>query len=108
MKHFFEQAMDRGAFAPPASDTVAQFSLAAGVQQRVEVPAGARYVVYSGSGDFWALEGASDVAAAIGSAGTVGANAELNPTCRRIGPGITHISIIAAATREVSLSFYQA
>lgn len=93
-------------FSPQPSDSVAQVSLAAGTQQRIAIPTGAKEVLFSFGGDFWALFGTGTVAAAIGSAGTPGANAELNPTTRRIPDGATHVSVIAAEVQAGSISFY--
>ena len=95
---------NRAALAPPASDHVDARVLAAGVAETHTVPAGARYVVFSATADFYAKFGA---AAAVPAADvTNGTASALNPTQRRIPDGATTIGLIAPAACVVTLSFW--
>jgi hypothetical protein len=97
----------REATAPVASDSVAQVALAANTAQRVAIPAGAPFVNFAARSDgIWVLFGNSTVTAAIGAAGTAGANAALNVGTRRIPDGATHVSLIAEAVVKGSLEFW--
>ena len=69
------------------------------------VPAGANYVLFSATGDFYVRWDGS--AAAIPSADvTNGAGSELNPVVRDVAPS-QQFSIIAAAAVVVTMSFYK-
>lgn len=83
--------------------------LAASTAEAFTVPAGANYVVFSATGDFYAdYDGAASVPGDV----TDGTAAELNPSVRYIGPqagfpdGVTSISIISAGTPTVTAAFY--
>jgi len=91
--------------ALPVSDASRPYVLAANTAQAVPVPAGAKYVMYSATGDFWAEE--ANAAPAV--PGTTPANdiaIELNPDSRFITPGTTQIGLIAAASATVQVAFY--
>jgi len=97
----------RGMFAPPPSDTVHARVLAANTAELVAVPAGAMFVVFSATADFYVKFGASEVAAAVpGGDVTDGTASELNPSAREIPDGATHLSLVSAAACTVTLSFY--
>lgn len=111
MRDFLESfplGSNRAALAPPASDSVAQLALVAGTAQRIAIPSGARFVNVIGNpgGAVWWLFGTSTVTAAIGSAGTAGANAALGEMTRRVPDGATHLSLVADVAVKASLEFW--
>jgi len=91
--------------AIPVSDASRPYVLAAGVAQAVTVPAGAKYVMYSATGDFWTEEGNATPAVPVA---TPGADSliELNPDSRFITPGTIQIGLVAAAAATVQVAFY--
>jgi len=77
--------------------------LAASTVETAAIPTGARYVIFSASGDFYARP---DAAAAIPAADvTDGTASELNPAMWDLS-GVTDIRLIAGAATVVTLSFY--
>lgn len=108
MRDFNYDANDgRGHQAPPPSDTINTVILAAGTAKRVAIPAGAKYVLFSGNVDFWVRIGGASINAAIATADvTDGSGSEFSPAGRRIVPGLTHVSLISPDAGVISLSFY--
>lgn len=111
MRQFLHNPQDHGgpraALAPVVPDYVDARVLAANTSEVFAIPAGARYVVFSFTADFWAKFGTSGVTAAVPSADmTDGAAPELNPAARRIPDGITHLALVAEAAVKGSLSFF--
>lgn len=98
-----------GILAPVVADYVDARVLAANTAERHTIPAGANFVNFSGDGDFWAKFGDNTVTAAIPSGDvTDGSAPMLNPGTRRIPKGVTSISLIAGAARNVTLEFWSA
>lgn len=89
-------------YALPAAGYVLSRALAANVAESFTVPAGARFVVFSATGDFYANYATT---ATVPANVTDGTAAELNPSVRAI-KGVTTISVISAATPTVTASFY--
>lgn len=89
-------------FALPAPDYVLSRLLAASTAESFTVPAGARFVVFSATADFYANY--STTATVPGDV-TDGSASELNPSVRDI-QGVSAISIISAATPIVTAAFY--
>lgn len=90
-------------YAIPAKTYVDAAVLAASTKEDMTVPSGARIVVFSSTGDFFANY---DADAAVPSDTTDGTASELNPTTRNI-QGVTTISLIASATPTVTLTYYK-
>lgn len=67
------------------------------------IPAGAKYVIFSSTADFYAKIGGT---AAIPVDVTDGSASELNPIVRHISDSATTIGLIAPAACEVTMSFY--
>lgn len=78
--------------------------LAAGVAETHTPPAGANYVLFSGSADFYARPNADPVVPS--SDVTDGSAGELNPTIWSL-EGVTTIRLIAGVEAIVTLSFYR-
>lgn len=89
-------------FALPAPGYVLSKLLAASTAEAFTVPAGARFVVFSATGDFYANY---TTTATVPGDVTDGSASELNPSVRNI-KGVSSISIISAATPVVTASFY--
>jgi hypothetical protein len=87
----------------PAPNFVAARVLAANTAEVHTVPTGAKYVVFSGTTDFYARFGAA--AAVPADDVTDGTASELNPVARSI-EGYTTIGVIAPATCVLTLAFY--
>jgi len=97
----FPNSIAELACLPFASHTNARV-LAAGVAERFDVPAGARYVVFSSNDDFYAKENAT---ATIPVDTTDGSASELNPTMRSLF-GTEYISVISEGAPIVTASFF--
>ena len=105
MRSFFLKldANGRETFEIPASDHVDCYVLAAGVPKIVTVPAPARHVFFSATGDFFARFGGP---AAIPAGDiTNGSASEVNPTQRALD-SIQTIGLIAPLDCTVSLAWY--
>lgn len=89
--------------AIPQADHRVAVTLSAGQAKSVAVPAGARLVMFSATGDFWARIGG---AASVPAADILDGSApELNPAARSLqGAGV--IGIAAAAAATVNLVFF--
>lgn len=77
--------------------------LAATTNESHTIPSGAKWVVFSADGDFYALVGGT--AAIPGADVTDGTASQLNPTVWYL-EGETAIGLIASATRVVTMAFY--
>lgn len=87
----------------PASNYSNALLLSAGVAKTVTVPADARVVLFSATGNFWLRVGGVP---AVPTADILDGTApELNPAGRAIKPGQT-LGFVAPAGCAVSLSFY--
>ena len=83
-------------------------TLAAGVAEYINVPTGAKYVVFGASGSFLARYNAAQAgtgAAAYGDA-TPDQPHEVNPAVRFL-TGITEISVIAEGAVQLSATFFK-
>lgn len=88
----------------PQSDTINARVLAAGVAEVETVPTGAKCVLLSGTGDFYARH---NTAAAVPAADvTDGSASELNPSAHIVEAADT-IGIIAPANCVVTLAYYK-
>lgn len=105
---------EREAFAPEFPDYIEDVVLAADTIQRITIPSGAAFVVFSFDGDFRAKIGVVGTDLTLPSASTSnGSGSELNPAARRVpavlGDGSTvptHIVLRSASAQTGSLSFY--
>lgn len=113
MRSFADNAA-RKQFAPPAPDYVDALVLVANTPQTYNLPAGAKYVVFSNTaGNFYVNWGgpgpAAKTAAVPGSAIADGTGSEANPEAREI-PTVVQtlgtISIIADAATVLTMSWY--
>jgi hypothetical protein len=103
----FPMSTNRGAMAPLPSDAPIAVVLAAGASKAVAVPADARFVGFSFTGDVWARFGAAGVSAAVPAADVADGTAPvLNPDARRIPDGATHVALVADAACRGSLEFW--
>lgn len=99
----------RAIYAPLPSDHVnAKLLGTAGTPERDTIPAGAKFVAFSSTADFYAKFGAADVDAAVpGADVTNGSGSELNPALRTIPSGAVAISLVSPITNAVvTLSYY--
>jgi hypothetical protein len=86
-----------------SSDHIDHRVLAAGVAESHTVPTGAKYVVFSGTDDFYVNIGGT---AAVPSGDvTDGSGSMINPGLRSI-EGKTTISLISAAANVITMEFY--
>ncbi len=89
----------------PATCVLAK-SLAASTAEAFTVPTGAKYVLFSATGDFYANY--TTTATVPGDTAIADATAsELNPAMRYIPAGCTSISVIAPAACVVTASFWK-
>ena len=87
----------------PATCVLAR-SLAANTAESITVPTGARFALFSATGDFYANY--TTTATVPGDTAIADATAsELNPAMRWVS-GVTTISVIAPATCVVTISFW--
>lgn len=89
--------------APTYTDALV---LSANTSVTQAIPSGAHWVVLSGACNFFAILGAGP-AVVPGSTTTDGTAAMQNPSAWYIPSGTTQISVIAASTCIVTLSFWQ-
>ncbi len=85
------------------SDTCLAVVLPANVPKAVPVPAGARHVLFSGTGNFWAKLGGPAVLPVTDMLD--GSAPELNPAGREL-MGCGSIGLVAPGPCVVSLAFY--
>jgi hypothetical protein len=90
-------------FAIPPSDTINAKVLAANVAETDTVPADAKCVLFSATGNFYCK--INDTAAIPGADVTDGSGSELNPSGRIVAAADT-ISLIAPADCIVTLAYY--
>lgn len=88
----------------PPSDSVMARSLAANTAESITVPAGARYVVFAGTADFYANY---TTTATVPGDTTDGTASELNPTMRDVR-NVTTISVISGSNAVITAAFYSA
>lgn len=89
----------------PFSDAVNAVALAANTPESIVIPTGARFVIFSGTADFYVKAAASGAVAAVPGDTTDGSACELNPTMRDL-KGIGSLSAISASTCVVTAAFY--
>jgi hypothetical protein len=94
----------------PQSDYIEGLALAAAnTAERIAIPAGAVFVLFSATANYAAKIGGSSVTAAMPTDTTDGTTSMLNPTFRRIPTNATHISVVSAtAGCLVSMEFFAA
>jgi hypothetical protein len=93
----------KGIFSRAQADYIDARVLAAGVAEVHTIPADARFVIFSGTDDFYVMV---DGAAAVPAADVVnGSASELNPTILDI-ENATTIGIISPVICTVTLTFY--
>lgn len=81
--------------------------LAADTVETFQAPAGAKYVLFAGTADFYAKIAAASTPAAVPSADTTdGSASELNPKMRTLPGNEAFISLVAPAATIVTLSYY--
>lgn len=88
----------------PFSDTINSVSLTAGAAEAIDIPEGASFVIFSGTGDYYIR--ANGTAAVPGDV-TDGTASEINPTMRSL-VNVTSLSAIAPADCVVTAAFYSA
>ena len=105
MKNFinFSDPKSKSGFALQAPDYVDSVELT-GTTVQLTVPAGARYVVFSATADFYAAYGAAPTAVIPSGTTSDGSGSELNPAVRRLDD-IAKIAVIGTAL--VTLAFYK-
>lgn len=107
MRSFKDNTPSRAQFAPPPADYVDVRVLAANTAERHAIPGGAKYVLFSADGNFYAKFGEVTVTAAVPSADVVdGTASELNPEGREIPSGSGYVSLIAPVATIITMSFY--
>lgn len=98
-----QDAMGRMTDLIPVSDSSMALILAAGVGKQVTVPAGARNVLFSATGNFW-LDSRGPATLPTGDV-LNGSAPELNPSGRMVQPGQT-LGLVAPAACAVNLCFF--
>ena len=93
----------REAFARNAPNHTDALVLVANINRTYSVPADARVVIFSATGDFFAKAGGAAAVPTV--AVTDGSAAELNPTQWNV-EGVVSIGVIASAATTVTLSVY--
>lgn len=93
-----------------ASDYVNARSLSASTAERVTIPAGYNFVVFSATANYYVLVGDSNVTAAVPGDTTDGTASELNPLSYLVNQEgtETHISVISPDSCVITLAFYKA
>lgn len=98
-----DDVMGKGTSVLPISNYTLVLLLSAGVSKAVTVPAEARVVLFSATGNFWL---SADSTPAVPAADILDGTApELNPSGRAVRAGQT-LGLVAPAACTVSLSFY--
>lgn len=89
-------------FSIPVSTDINGAALGIATAESITIPSGAKFAVFSATGDFYAkYNGTAVVITDV----TDGTGSELNPTVRSLLPADT-ISIISPAACNVTVSFY--
>jgi hypothetical protein len=97
----------RASLAPVQADHIDRLALPANQAKSHQVPAGARFVLFSPTADFYARFGAAGLVVALPSGDVIdGSAAELNPGARSIPPEATEIALISPSECQITLSFY--
>jgi hypothetical protein len=90
-------------FAIPFSDTINACVLTAGVPESLTIPAGANFVVFSATGEFYIR--ANGTAAVTAGDVTNGTASEFNPAARSL-VGVTSLSVVAPGACTVTAAFF--
>jgi hypothetical protein len=97
----------RREYAPLASDYVNARVLAANTSEAYQIPAGARYVNFTGDGNFYAKFANATGTIAVPAADIVDGSAPvLNPGTREIPADATWLILIAAQATVVTLEYW--
>lgn len=93
-----------------ASDYINARSLAANTAERVTIPTGYNFVVFSATANYYVKVGDGTVTATVPGDTTDGTASELNPLAYLVNQEgtETHISIISPDNCIVTLAFYEA
>lgn len=98
---------DGHAYALRQSDWIDARVLAAGVAETFQSPVGAKYVLFSSTGDFYAKIATASTAATVPAADvTDGTASELNAAMRQLPVEQAYISLIAPAAQIVTMQFF--
>jgi len=91
------------------TEYINSLSLVGGVAERVPIPEGKTFVVFSCTTNYYVRVGNSSVAATIPSDITDGSASELNPLSYILhgNDSWTHISIITGSNAIITMSFYE-
>lgn len=91
------------------TDYVNSLSLVANTAERVPIPSGRTFVVFSCTSNYYVKVGDSGVTAAVPGDVTDGTASELNPLSYILhgDSSWTHISIVTPANAIATLSFYE-
>ena len=93
-------------FVLRAPDYIDARVLAANTAEQHTIPADARVVIFSLTGDFFAKYGTNPTATVPAADITDGTGSELNPTARYVRPG-EKISLIASDTVTITMAFFR-
>ena len=99
----------RAASSLTPSDHVLSLILTIGGAKKVEVPAGAQYVVFSSTVDFFVFYGKEDVPVAFVPTTDImdGTAPEMSPGMRTLEvDDVTHMSIIGIDAGQLTMAFY--
>lgn len=103
----------RLAAAPVFADYIESLRLSPNTQLNVAIPAGARFVLFSFTGDVRVRVGTAATILSDEETTTDGTGGELNPSARRIPDRLadgatvpTHVNLRATSAVDGSLSFY--
>jgi hypothetical protein len=82
--------------------------LAAATVETFQSPTGARYVLFAADGDFYCKIAVASTAAAVPASDvTDGTASELNPVLRLLPSDQAYVSVIAGATRTITISYFK-
>jgi hypothetical protein len=90
----------------PLKGYICTRDVAALTAERVTIPAGAVFVLFSATDHFVALDGDNTVSVAWPTDVDDGTAAELNPTIRKLDGTTTNISVMLRTAGQVSLRFF--
>lgn len=88
-----------------APDFVDAVVLVANTAQQYTIPAGAAFLVFTGTGNFYAAYGTNPTAAVPSASTTGGSSNELNPQTRYVF-GLAKVSLIAPAACVVTIACF--
>lgn len=91
------------------TDHVNSLSLLAGVAERVPIPSGRTFVVFSCTANYYAKVGDASVEAGVPGDISDGSASELNPMSYILhgNESWTHISVVSASNAICTLAFYE-